>query len=365
MSGNTMSKRNGPIRVLVVEDSPTARNLLVALFNECSDIQVVGTALDGVEAVQRALELRPDLITMDIHLPRINGLEATRRILRLAPIPIVVVTASLNQPDMDLTFEALRVGALSVVKKPGRNDAESCATVVRTVRLMADVPVVHRWNHSGNTAQLVLPKSVQPVPFDTGQEKAPPKKPARIVGIASSTGGPGALANALRTLPGDYPLPILIVQHITRGFAASLAEWLSSELKLRVRLAEQSELPGPGTVLISPDDCHMQVGDHGEINLHNSPPYKGLRPSADYLFLSLARVYGQQAVGVILTGMGEDGVEGLTELHRQGGVVLAQDEATSVVYGMPREAARRKVVDYILPVNEVGPALLRLSRKVE
>jgi two-component system, chemotaxis family, protein-glutamate methylesterase/glutaminase len=371
-----MRRKSGPIRVMVVEDSPTARNLLVALFNQSGDIQVVGIALDGVEAVRRAAELRPDVITMDIHMPRLNGLEATRQILQIAPIPIVIVTSSVNRPDMDLTFEAMRVGALSVVKKPGLGDIETCEQFVQTVRLMADVPVVRRWGQENGkpvlrptpTAGSVTPGQVSAFPAYGTSETAlgialreDQKNHCQMIGIASSTGGPSALVSALKPLPADFSLPILVVQHITRGFASSLADWLNGELKLHVRVAQQGETPQPGTVLISPDDRHMQVSDRGTILLHSSPPYKGLRPSANYLFFSLARVYGKRAVGVILTGMGDDGVEGLTELHRQGGLVLAQDEASSVVYGMPREAAIRRVVDHILPVDRFGPALLQLT----
>jgi len=361
---------------MVVEDSPTARNLLVALFEQSGDIQVIGTALDGVEAVRRAAELRPDVITMDIHMPRLNGLEATRQILQIAPIPIVIVTASVNRPDMDLSFEAMRVGALSVVKKPGLGDIEACEQFIQTVRLMADVPVVRRWNRGGektamrqappaNSATVALASALPALGVSEPaiRLREDPKNSWQVIGIASSTGGPSALVSALKPLPADYPLPILVVQHITRGFAGSLAEWLNGELKMLVRVAEQGEAPLPGTVLISPDDRHMQISDRGAILLHSSPPYKGLRPSANYLFFSLARVYGKRAIGVILTGMGDDGVEGLTELHRQGGLVLAQDEASSVVYGMPREAAARKVVDHILPVDRFGPTLLQLTEQ--
>jgi two-component system chemotaxis response regulator CheB len=241
---------------------------------------------------------------------------------------------------------------------------------------MADVPVVRRWNHENNkppvrsmppaSSAIVALASALParVGSDAGSGlylREDQKNQWQVIGIASSTGGPSALVCALKSLPASFPLPILIVQHITRGFAASLAEWLNGELKLRVRVAEEGETPLPGIVLISPDDRHMQVSDRGTILLHSSPPYKGLRPSANYLFFSLARVYGKRAIGAILTGMGDDGVEGLAELHRQGGLVLAQDEASSVVYGMPREAAVRKVVDHILPVDRFGPAFMQLS----
>lgn len=354
----------------MVEDSPTARNLLVLLFQACADIEVVGTALDGKEAVRRAAELRPDVITMDIQLPGMNGLQATREIMRLTPVPIVVVTATLDQPDMDLTFEAMRAGALSVVKKPGRNDVKSCEQVVNTVRLMADVPVVHRW-HPGDETALHRSDAFKQDWTDKAKPADKPKilykaersrKRIRLVGIAASTGGPGALLNVFKWLPADFPVPVVVVQHITIDFAQSLAKWLDSQVALQVRLAEQNEIPQPGSVLIAPDDRHLKIGPRGEILLNSEPANKGLRPSADYLFSSIASVYGGQAVGVILTGMGNDGVDGLCELHQRGGTVLAQDEETSVVYGMPREAAMKQIVDMILPIYQIGPYLGNLLR---
>jgi two-component system chemotaxis response regulator CheB len=181
-----------------------------------------------------------------------------------------------------------------------------------------------------------------------------------IIGIASSTGGPSALVTALKPLPASYPLPILIVQHITHGFTTGFCEWLNSELNLQVLVAQQGAKPLPGQALVAPDDMHMQISDQGTVVLHTSPPYKGLRPSANYLFYSLARVYGRQATGVILTGMGDDGADGLKELHDQGGLCIAQNEETSVVFGMPREAIARKAIDHVLPIENVSQVLLKL-----
>lgn len=396
-----MQFRTGPIRVLVVEDSPTARELLVALFNQSGDIHVVGTAVNGEEAVQRTIQLRPDVVTMDIHMPRMDGLEATRQIMQVAPVPIVMVTTSTSRPDMDITFEAMRAGALTLVKKPGLADSETCERVIQTVRLMADVPVVHRWARPADRtattlttpppATAITPPAISPITLPPVTPAPPPAKlpgstttptqsivpgaafpPARIglrerdmqgrliVGIASSTGGPSALVSTLKNLPPNYPLPVLIVQHITKGFASSLVEWLNGQIPLRVRLAEQNEPLAPGTVYLSPDDYHMQVSDRGSLLLHRSPPYKGLRPSANYLFYSLARVYGRQAVGIILTGMGDDGVDGLEQLHQAGGLTLAQDEASCVVYGMPNEAVLRNAIDYQLTLDRISSALLQL-----
>jgi two-component system, chemotaxis family, protein-glutamate methylesterase/glutaminase len=378
-----MRFRSGPIRLLVVEDSPTIRDFLLNLFHNSGDIQVVGTAADGEEAVQQAGRLRPDVITMDIHMPRMDGLEATRRIMQTTPTPIVMVTAGLNRSETDLTFEAIRAGALTVVKKPGLADTETCERIVQTVRLMADVPVVTRFSRTTtattSSAPTAAPRPVAEIPplsETTYTYSPPPAGPIRptnggtvrmhdmqgrmIIGIASSTGGPNALLNTLKPLPANYPLPILVVQHITKGFASSLTDWLNGQLQLEVRLAEQGDLLRPGTVLIAPDERHMQVSDRGSILLHTSPPYKGLRPSANYLFYSLARVYGKLCVGIILTGMGDDGVDGLAQMHQLGGLTVAQDEASCVVYGMPREAVLRKAVDFVLPLDQIGTALMQL-----
>lgn len=363
-----IKQRSGPIRVLVVEDSPTARDLLVAILNQSSAIQVIGTALDGEEAMRQVARLRPDVVTMDIQMPRMNGLEATRRIMKTTPVPIVIVTSSFNSKDMDLTFQAMRVGALTVIKKPSLTNEAECAQVVQTVRLMADVQVVHRFGKtrplpSMNDLELRAQPPVRPAASPPAAIKPATSDLTRrctILGIASSTGGPSALVTALKPLPSSYPLPILIVQHITRGFAASLCEWMDGELNLTVRLAQQGQALLPGQVLLAPDDLHMQVSDRGTILLHSSPPFKGLRPSANYLFYSMARVYGPRAAGLILTGMGDDGVEGLAEMHNQGGLTIAQDEETSVVFGMPREAILRKAVDHILPIERIGSALVQL-----
>lgn len=363
-----MKKRTGPIRVMVVEDSPTARDLLVALFSQTNDLQVVGTALDGEEAIRLAARIRPDVITMDIHMPHMDGLEATRKIMKTMPLPIVIVTASLNRSDMDLTFKAMRVGALMMVKKPSLADEASCQQVVQTVRLMADVPVVRRFGKTKSLPPLNTPGLPDRLPAHLPSPNLPGIPPSvvtgqsgrTIIGIASSTGGPSALATALKPLPPSYPLPILVVQHITQGFAVCLCEWLNSELNLNVHLAQHGEIPAPGHVLIAPDDGHMEISDQGQIILHHSPPHRGQRPSANYLFSSLARVYGQHATGIILTGMGDDGVNGLVELHQRGGLTIAQDEATSVVYGMPREAVDRNAVDYVIAIEKMGPALMHL-----
>ena len=350
--------RQGPIRVVVVDDSPTFRDFLASILEDAGDIQVVGTGVNGEEAVRQTQRLRPDVVTLDIRMPKLDGLEATRRIMRETPTPIVIVTGSLMRADTDLTFEALRAGALTVIAKPGLADLETCEKVVQTVRLMADVPVVHHWGRTEvgiSSANWTLTSSFPPF--------GRPTSDIRIIGIAASTGGPAALATVLGPLPADFPLPILVVQHVTRGFTAGLAEWLNTQTALCVGLAGHGDTPQPGTVLVAPGDYHLQMNLRGVVELCKDSLYKGLRPSANFLFRSLARTYGSRAMGIMLTGMGDDGAQGLDELHRAGGWTIAQDEPSCVVYGMPREAVARNAVDQVLSPEQIALALSQLSQK--
>ncbi len=352
-----------PIRVVVVDDSPTATQLLVALLQSTEGIQVVGVGANGEDAVRLASRLRPNVLTMDVRMPKMDGLEATRRIMRETPTPIVIVTSSKMRGDVDLTFEALRAGALAIVNKPGLSDPETCNQVVQTVRNMANVPVVRRWDTEER--RISQPRlASKSLPGDKSLLPTDGKDPLRIqlIGIASSTGGPGVLASILGALPRDFMLPILIVQHITAGFATGLAEWLDSVIPLRVILAGHGDVPRPGTVLLAPDDYHMQVNVRGVIELYKGQPYKGLRPSANYLFHSLARSYGARALGIILTGMGDDGAEGIQALYEAGGLTVAQDEPSCVVYGMPREAVARQAIDQVLTPDEISLLLNQLTQ---
>jgi two-component system chemotaxis response regulator CheB len=367
-----MSKtKPGPIRVVVVDDSPTVRELLVSLLQNAPDIQVVGVAADGEEAVRLTKRLRPDVVTMDVFMPNMDGLEATRRIMRQAPTPIVVVTATLKRHDVDLAFESLKSGALTAVCKPSLSDTASCDQIVQTVRLMADVPVVHRWGrYEGPSLTLkeTSPATAKTVPSPQARRKSPlpstkVRRRVEIIGIASSTGGPAALVKVLGKLPASYPAPILVVQHVTRGFTDGLAQWLDGETPLRVRVAAHGDALAPGHVLVAPDDHHMQVNQRGNVKLSQEPPYKGLRPSANFLFNSLAYTHGSKALGIVLTGMGDDGAEGMTALHQAGGLTIAQDEESCIVYGMPREAVARKAVDLVLPLDQISTVLEQQTRQ--
>lgn len=347
---------NNNIRVVVVDDSPVTRNVLVALLQGGGDIQVVGTGANGEDAVRLTRRLRPDLVTMDVRMPKMDGLEATRQIMRETPTPIVIVTADPKPSDMDLGFEALKAGALTVLDKPGLADQKSWDGFIQTVRLMSEVPVIHHWGRDGRLFQEEPPVSRTPM-------SAEEQRRVQLVGIASSTGGPAALAKVFKELPADFPLPILVVQHVTPGFAPGLTDWLGGETRMRVRLAESGNQPQPGTILLAPDGYHLRVNSRGMVELSREQPYKGLRPSANHLFHSIARSFGPRALGIVLTGMGDDGAEGLETLHRMGGMVIAQDEQSCVVYGMPREAITRNVVDHVMSLDQIASTLGQLAQQ--
>lgn len=341
------------IRVVVAEDSLTVRELLVEILESDPDIRVVGQAKNGAEAVDLATRLKPDLVTMDVHMPVMDGFEATKEIMVRAPAPIVLVSSSVSREDVKLSFDAMRAGALMVVAKP---DSPQSAVFngrreqfLAMAKAMSQVKVVRRW--APRTQVVTLP---------VGRPRAPGAR-LRLVAIAASTGGPAALQRIFADLPGDFPAPILVVQHIATGFVAGLAGWLSGSCNLRVKVAESGEPLRERSVLIAPDDRHLGVSSDARVAVTDAPPINGFRPSGTYLFESAARAYGDSVAAVILTGMGSDGVEGLKAVRAAGGQVLAQDEATSVVYGMPREAVAAGVVDAVLPVDGVAARLVELA----
>ena len=343
------------VRVLIAEDSPVARELLVAVLQNVPGFQIVGTARTGVEAVQLAKRLRPDLITMDIHMPEMDGFEAARQIMREAPCPIVVISNSTNMGEQELTFNALQVGALSVLNKPTMYDPpEVLEALTAHVKLMAEVKVVRHWDQDAKCARKTQVLTDLPAGHRTRKTKI------QVVALAASTGGPGILAEILGQLPADFGAPVLIVQHITPGFGQGLATWLNQQTDLQVRLAQDGDKPQAGQVLIAPDDYHLVVNKLGLVALDEAPAQHGLRPAADYLFNSVAQVYGAAAIGVILSGMGSDGAEGLRAMHQAGGHTIAQDEATCVVFGMPAVAIKLGAATETLPPDRIAAVIREL-----
>ncbi|HWP59040.1 MAG TPA: chemotaxis response regulator protein-glutamate methylesterase [Candidatus Acidoferrales bacterium] len=344
------------IKVLVVEDSPVVREFLVHVLSSDPEIKVVGTATDGEDALEALKETAPDVVTMDIHMPKMDGFEATRRIMETSPTPIVIVTGSSEPGEVGTSFRAMEAGALAVVPRPqgiGHPEFEASAKELQTtVKLMSEVKVVRRWNRT---------RRVQLAPAGPKVEIKRESRPAQVVGIGASTGGPIALQTILSGLKKDFPVPVLVVQHMAAGFTEGFIEWLNHTSGPEVRLAVHGDLILPGHVYVAPDGLHMGVKTTGRIALSQDPPENGLRPSVSFLFRSLAQSYGPRAVGILLTGMGRDGAEELKLMRERGAVTLAQDEESSVVYGMPGAAIKLDAAQYVLAPEKIVAALHALT----
>jgi len=342
-------------RVLVVDDSATQRGMLVALLAADPELEIAGWAANGTDAVRAAARLRPDVITMDLHMPGMDGLEATRRIMQETPTPIVMVTADASPENRQRAFDALDAGALAFVPKPrpGGNGQVSGQELARTVKSMAQVKVVRRW----------APERLQRAPAPpVAPRPAPPGRVPAVVAIGASTGGPQVLQEILTRLPATFPLPVLVVQHIAEGFAQGLVGWLQPQCALPLQLATSGVSLDRPAIYVAPTGQHLVV--HGRaLLLTTEPAGERHRPSATVLFQSVARDYGAAAVGVLLSGMGDDGAAGLRDLKRAGGITIAQDEATSVVFGMPAVAIAYGVVDYVLPPAAIAGMLLQLAAR--
>ncbi|HEY5513975.1 MAG TPA: chemotaxis protein CheB [Geomonas sp.] len=343
------------IRLLVVEDSKTVQKVLVAAFNADPEIQVVGTAESGEEAVSAARSLRPDIITMDINLTGMDGFEATRAIMSSCPVPIVIVTGKMDPRDSATLFRVMEAGALMVLAKPAPvgtpEHAESVARLVHHIKLMSEIKVVRR---SLPGASRRGPGSPFALPLPE------PAAPIKVVAIGASTGGPPLLQQILSALPADFGAAVLVVQHMADGFTENFVHWLNQSSRLPVRLAENGMRISPGQVFVAPDGCHLELGPGDRIVLSFAAPENGLRPSVSALFRSVALCCGRQGAGVLLTGMGRDGAQELKTIRDRGGITIAQDRESSVVFGMPAEAIRINAALYILPPEGIIELLIRL-----
>ncbi len=348
------------LRVLVADDSLTVRRLLCDVLSADPAIAVVGEAVDGKQAIELCQRLQPDVVTMDMMMPVMSGLAATEYIMAHCPTPILVVSSSLNRGEVFKTYEALAAGAVDVLDKPGADDADGEweARFVAAVKLVARIRVIT--HPRGRLGVLGQPRPDFPaVPGASPAPLAPwAPRPGEVVVIGASTGGPGAILELLRGLRQPFPLPILFVLHIGEPFALAFADWLDGQTGIRVGYARDGDRVGTaaGRVVIAPPDVHLVVRQ-GRLRVTHDPMRHSCRPSVDVLFESVAREYGARAVAVLLTGMGRDGAAGLLAIRKAGGFTIAQDEASSVVYGMPREAMLLDAVDRQLPLSEIGPAL--------
>ncbi|MGE3548043.1 MAG: chemotaxis protein CheB, partial [Kofleriaceae bacterium] len=301
-------------------------------------IEVVGRALDGKQAVKLARELRPDVITIDVVMPELDGLAATSAIMQEAPTRVIIVSG-MDDQQLDLSFKAIGVGALELLRKPSPAEATDIAAwgrrIAEAVRVLSEVPVVRRMTRA-----------------PTANDDQPVAGSFDVVGIVASTGGPNALATILGRLPADLPIPLLVTQHLASSFTAGFVRWLRGASQLPVQIADHGAIARPGRVYLPPDDHHLEISREGELVVRIGT--EGIVPSGDLMLTSLATAYRGRACGIVLTGMGADGAEGLAQIRRSGGITLAQDEKSSTVFGMPRAARDLGATTQLLPPEQIA-----------
>lgn len=347
------------INILIADDSETEILLLKHIFQKEKDMCVIGCAKNGKEAVELAIKLKPDIITMDINMPLLNGFEATRHIMMTNPIPIVVVTSTANDAHLNTAFLALESGALGVLDKPvNASDPafnSTCKRIVTLIRSMAEIKLVKRrfTIESENQKPIVSAR--------LGNES----RSYEIVCIGSSVGGPQALKTVLSKLPAHFPVPIVIVQHMTQGFIEGLSKWLDQHCNLKIQCAKDQELLQAGTAYFAPDKYHLKIqriGSNLVAQLHKGEPISGFYPSITVMLNSIAKSCGTNAIGILLTGMGSDGASGLFEIKSNKGHTIIQDPSSSVVFGMAAVAQSLGAVDRVIKLDEISDYLVKIIK---
>ena len=346
------------IRVMIVEDSRVIRQFLEHIISSDPRLEVVSSVENAEDALKSLTHVSPDVISMDIHLPGMSGFEATRRIMEEKPTPIVVVSGSLQSHELRSSMNALKAGALAVVEKPvgtTHDDYEALAERLCTqLAIMSQVKVIRqRFNGRSHSNHAAGQRR-------TAATTAPGRlRSLKMIGIVASTGGPRALQNVLSALPAEFPAPIALVQHITANFHHGFVQWLDQTCPLSVVTAEHRQIAAAGHIYVAPPDYHLHV-DGTQLYLSRGEPVSAQRPSGTVLLQSMATSLKDQAMGIVLTGMGDDGADGLLSIRRSGGYTIGEDESTAVVFGMPAAAARLGAVCEQLPLEEIGPRILHL-----
>jgi two-component system chemotaxis response regulator CheB len=344
-------------RVLLVEDSATVRGRLRELLESDPEVDLVGEAGDGKLAIELCHRLRPDVVTMDMMLPVMSGLAATEYIMAHCPTPILIVSASVNRGELFKTYEALAAGAVDVLEKPHGDEPEGSweRKYLQTLKLVSRIRVIT--HPRARLRALELPHTLP-------LSHLIPEQPCALVAIGASTGGPGAIVEILRALPAEFSLPVLLVLHINEPFGTAFADWLDTQTNRRVAYATDGEWlsNATGKVLMAPPDRHLVLSG-GRLRLTQDPERHSCRPSVDVLFESIAREAGPVTIACLLTGMGRDGALGLLALRKAGALTIAQDEATCIVYGMPREAVQLQAASRVLPLGSIAPALTSLGMR--
>lgn len=349
-----------PIKVLIVDDSPAFRKLLAHIIESSPHLKVIGFAENGEEALKFLQKETPDVITMDIIMPKMDGFETTRRIMQFKPIPIIIISANYSKEDIDKSFKALDAGALAIMEKPvGRADKRyniMAQSIIESIHVIAEIKFITQSRSSllKKTDEISKGKSTPLLP------KTRPSLEIDIIGIGASLGGPQAISHILSELPTSFPVPILIVQHISTGFTQGFVDWMQTMTDLKVKLATDREKILPGYVYIAPEDFHMEAAKEHLIRLVNAPAKGILKPAVSHLFRSLAINYGPHSLGVILTGMGQDGAEELLLMRKSGAITIAQDKESCFMFGMPKEAIQMGAVTLVLPLSHIAMTLKRL-----
>jgi two-component system, chemotaxis family, protein-glutamate methylesterase/glutaminase len=338
------------IGVMLVDDSLVDLKVLERMLAVGSDIEILGTARNGREALNLLPKLKPQVVCTDLHMPDMDGMMFTKAAMAEHPVPILVVSSHVGEEKKQTVFDLLQAGAVDVFPKPraGLADPEICRALVEKVRILSGVFVFRKTNTQGST-----PSRPLALPYGNRKELG------GVVALGTSTGGPPALAEVLGALDESFPVPILCVQHIGKDFLAGLVSWLCSQTRLQVKVCEVGERLMPGTVYFSLEGSHLTVGSDDCLATSYDLPWQGHRPSVNHLFLSVAKHYGKRGVGVLLTGMGKDGAEGLMAIRQAGGRTIAQDEQSSVVFGMPKAAIDLGAAQKVMALRDVGPTLVQ------
>ena len=351
------------IRVLVVDDSAFMRKIITDILAGSPEIEVIGKARNGQEAIEKVTELRPDVVTMDLEMPGLDGLHALGYIMSECPTPVIMLSGAESR-QADVTMTAFQYGAVDFILKPSGNISLDMTKIkdeiVKKVKAASSVQV----HKLGFIEEEKKPDVIKVKSLKESSESVKKSLFHKIIVIGSSTGGPRALQQVIPLLPSNLHAPVLVVQHMPAGFTKSLAERLNSQSMIKVREAAEGDILESGTVYIAPGDYHMTIkqqkinGDLKEvIALTRGEKVQGVRPSVDVLLNSVAPIFGQNSLGVILTGMGSDGTDGIRKLKLAGGKVIAEDESTCVVYGMPRSVIEQKLADYILPIGRIAESI--------
>ncbi len=347
------------IKVLIVDDSHTTMEYLKYLLDSDDDIMIVGIAEDGIEAVDLANKKSPDLILMDINMPRMNGFQATQIIMENNPVPIIIMSSIHDTKETEVVFKAMESGALNFVNKPRGIDhpdhEQDYEELLQNVKILSEVKVVRRRKSKPRAAgKSVLAQNSH------GIKTMERSKKINMIVIGASAGGPPVLQKILSKLPENFPVPILVVQHISKGFIDGLIKWIGASISCEVHLADQGDKLLPGYVYFAPDDYHMGVGNSGRIILSRAKPERNSRPSISFLFRSAAEQHGQATAGILLTGMGKDGADGLKILKDKGAVTIVQDKESSMIHGMAGEAINLKAAMYELSPESIADMLIHL-----